>query len=55
MGFPELPVRLDCGFTEFTIPERELTVLTTGKPVKTVQEHAATDLRVGFGGHSSSH
>jgi hypothetical protein len=33
-GFPKLQVCLDCGLTEFTIPQRELTVLKEGKPVK---------------------
>src|SRR5262249_22598949 len=32
--FQELRVCLDCGFTEFKVPERELSVLTDGKPVK---------------------
>ena len=32
--FQELQVCLDCGFTEFKVPERELSVLTDGKPVK---------------------
>jgi hypothetical protein len=32
--FPELQVCLDCGFTEFTVSPRELTVLKEGKPVK---------------------
>jgi hypothetical protein len=31
---PKLSVCLDCGFTEFTVPERELTVLIHGKPVE---------------------
>jgi hypothetical protein len=29
--FPELAVCFRCGFTEFTVPERELLVLSTGK------------------------
>jgi len=32
--FPKLAVCLDCGFTEFTVPERELQVLQRGSPVK---------------------
>jgi len=32
--FPKLEVCVRCGFTEFTIPERELTVLRLGKAVK---------------------
>jgi hypothetical protein len=31
--FPNLSVCLHCGFTEFTIPKRELSVLVSGKPV----------------------
>jgi hypothetical protein len=31
--FPKLAVCLECGFTEFTIPERELRVLATGEAV----------------------
>jgi hypothetical protein len=31
--FPELAVCFHCGFAEFTVPERELTVLSTGKAV----------------------
>jgi hypothetical protein len=31
--FPQLAVCLKCGFTEFTIPERELSVLVKGTPV----------------------
>ena len=31
--FPELAVCVHCGFTEFTVPERELLVLSTGKVV----------------------
>jgi hypothetical protein len=31
--FPRLVVCLHCGFTEFTVPERELQVLQTGSPV----------------------
>lgn len=27
--FPELLVCMDCGFTDFTVPERELNVLAT--------------------------
>ena len=30
--FPYLLVCLDCGFTEFIVPERELQVLKTGTP-----------------------
>jgi hypothetical protein len=32
--FPKLVVCLDCGFTEFAVPERELQVLRQGSPVK---------------------
>jgi hypothetical protein len=32
--FPALTVCLDCGGTEFTIPERELSVLVQGVPVE---------------------
>ena len=32
-SFPKLLVCLECGFTEFTVPERELSVLATGKAV----------------------
>ena len=32
-AFPELVVCLHCGLTEFTVPERELTVLSTGKAI----------------------
>lgn len=31
--FPKLLVCLDCGFSEFMVPERELQVLETGTPV----------------------
>jgi len=31
--FPKLAVCLECGFAEFTIPERELSVLATGEAV----------------------
>ena len=31
--FPELLVCLQCGFAEFTVPERELSVLVHGKIV----------------------
>lgn len=31
--FPKLVVCLHCGFTEFTVPERELQVLQQGSPV----------------------
>ena len=31
--FPKLLVCLQCGFTEFTVPERELNVLVQGKRV----------------------
>lgn len=34
--FPDLEVCLHCGFTGFTIPELELTVLSTGKVVEGV-------------------
>ena len=29
-AFPKLAVCLECGFTEFTVPERELSVLVRG-------------------------
>jgi hypothetical protein len=32
--FPELLVCLSCGFTEFQLPERELSVLIQGKAVE---------------------
>jgi len=32
--FPKLAVCLECGFTEFTIPERELQVLKQGSPME---------------------
>jgi hypothetical protein len=32
--FPKLTVCLECGFTEFTVPERELRVLVTHTPVE---------------------
>lgn len=32
--FPKLVVCLQCGFSEFTVPERELQVLEKGTPVK---------------------
>jgi hypothetical protein len=32
--FQEAVVCLHCGFTEFTVPERELQVLSQGSPVK---------------------
>jgi hypothetical protein len=32
--FPKLAVCLECGFTELTIPERELSVLVRGTPVE---------------------
>jgi len=32
-SFPKLLVCLECGFTEFTVPERELSVLATGEAV----------------------
>ena len=31
--FPQLAVCLKCGFTEFTVPERELSVLVKGTAV----------------------
>jgi hypothetical protein len=31
--FPEIDVCLNCGFTEFTVPKRELQVLLQGSPV----------------------
>jgi hypothetical protein len=32
--FPKLAVCLECGFTQFSIPERELSVLVHGAPVE---------------------
>jgi len=32
--FPKLAACLECGFTEFIIPERELSVLVRGNPVE---------------------
>jgi len=32
--FPKLAVCLECGFTQFTVPERELSVLMHGAPVE---------------------
>ncbi len=32
--FPKLAICLDCGFTEFTVPEKELRVLVQGNPVE---------------------
>ena len=32
--FPRMRVCLDCGFTEFSVPERELSVLRHGIPVE---------------------
>lgn len=32
--FPKLAVCLDCGFTELTVPKRELQVLSQGSPVE---------------------
>ena len=34
MGFPELTVCLNCGFSEFVVPERELHVLVQDIPVR---------------------
>jgi hypothetical protein len=34
MVFQETVVCLHCGFTEFTVPEKELQVLSQGSPVK---------------------
>ena len=34
--FPKVAVCLECGFTEFTIPERELSVLVHGTLVEGV-------------------
>jgi hypothetical protein len=33
MIFPKIRVRMDCGYTAFTVPERELSVLVTGAPI----------------------
>jgi hypothetical protein len=32
--FPKLTVCMNCGFTEFVVPERELQVLVDGAPVE---------------------
>jgi hypothetical protein len=32
--FPKIVVCLNCGFAEFTVPERELQVLSQGSPVE---------------------
>ena len=32
--FPKLAVCLECGFTDFTVPARELSVLVKGTPVE---------------------
>jgi hypothetical protein len=32
--FPKLAVCLECGFTQFTVPERELSVLVRGTAVE---------------------
>lgn len=34
MVFPKLRVCLDCGYTEFTLPERELLVIKEGSAVE---------------------
>ena len=39
--FPKLLICMDCGFTDFAVPERELKVLVTGKPVEGVVVLAA--------------
>jgi hypothetical protein len=31
--FPKVRVCLDCGYADFTVPERELSVLRTGVPI----------------------
>jgi len=50
--FPKLEVCLDCGFTEFIVPERELTVLVKGTPVEgavvLAERVARPSGRVGF-------
>jgi hypothetical protein len=33
LTFPKVRVCLDCGYADFTVPERELSVLVTGVPV----------------------
>ena len=33
MIFPKVRVCMDCGYADFTVPERELSVLVTGAPV----------------------
>ena len=38
--FQETVVCLHCGFTEFTVPERELQILSRGSPVKSVMVSA---------------
>jgi hypothetical protein len=32
--FPKLAVCLECGFTDFTVPKKELSVLVKGTPVE---------------------
>jgi hypothetical protein len=32
--FPKVRVCLDCGYADFTVPERELRILVTGVPLK---------------------
>jgi hypothetical protein len=44
--FPKLTVCLECGFTEFTVPERELRVLVTHTPVE--GPVVSEDTRTGF-------
>lgn len=38
-AFPKLVVCLQCGYTEFTVPERELQVLEHGSPVEGAVVH----------------
>jgi hypothetical protein len=44
-GFPNLSVCLHCGFTEFTVPARELSVLVQGKLVEDALVHDLSALR----------
>jgi len=50
--FPKLAVCLECGFTDFTVPERELSVLVKGTPVEgavvLTERVARPSERVGF-------
>ena len=39
--FPKLLICMDCGFTDFAVPERELKVLETGRIVESAVALAA--------------